>query len=98
MFLRPMLLNLGKYKIRPGKWPRKGPERDIGKVKKELECSAQAQEESLRLVRCREDQIDDFLRNQGKRRQLKSAFQQITRDYRAKPLHCQNIKNLNRKI
>jgi hypothetical protein len=30
--------------------------------------------------------------SQGKRRQLKSAFQQITRDYRAQPLHCQNIK------
>jgi hypothetical protein len=43
---------LGKFKIRPGKWPRKGPERDIGTVQNiRLEYSEKAQEESLRLVR-----------------------------------------------
>ncbi len=46
MFLRPMLLNLGKFKIRPGKWPRKGPERDKEQFKIELDVQGKAQEGS----------------------------------------------------
>jgi len=58
MFLRPMLLNLGKYKIRPGKWPRKGPERDIGKVKNIIRCSGKAQEGSKKNSVADPDQIE----------------------------------------